>query len=71
MMTISDIFDALVALDRPYKPWKSPKRSLEILSCDAEAGKLDRDLLKVFVEARLWETAGEYREILDRNKGDD
>jgi HD-GYP domain-containing protein (c-di-GMP phosphodiesterase class II) len=71
IMTISDIFDALVALDRPYKPAKSPDRSLEILESDARAGRLDRDLLKVFVETRLWEKAREYDEVLDRKRSGD
>jgi HD-GYP domain-containing protein (c-di-GMP phosphodiesterase class II) len=71
MMTISDIFDALVAWDRPYKPAKSPERALEILNCDKEAGRLDRDLLEVFLEACLWEKAEEYREILKRNRSDE
>jgi HD-GYP domain-containing protein (c-di-GMP phosphodiesterase class II) len=70
MMTISDIFDALRAWDRPYKRARSPERSLEILECDAQAGRLDRDLLPVFVESRIWDST-EYLEALRRNKGDD
>jgi hypothetical protein len=70
MMTISDIFDALRAWDRPYKRARSPERSLEILECDAQAGRLDRDLLPVFVESRIWDSS-DYLEALNRNKGDD
>ena len=56
MMTIADIFDALVAWDRPYKKSVSVERALEILSQEAEAGKLDRELLRVFVEARIFDS---------------
>ncbi|MEO5761618.1 MAG: HD domain-containing phosphohydrolase [Vicinamibacteria bacterium] len=55
MMTISDIFDALVAWDRPYKKAVPIDRALSILSDEANAGKLDKDLLQVFVEARVYE----------------
>jgi HD-GYP domain-containing protein (c-di-GMP phosphodiesterase class II) len=55
MMTISDIFDALVALDRPYKKAQPVDRALRILEDEARQGKLDPDLLNVFCEARLFE----------------
>jgi HD-GYP domain-containing protein (c-di-GMP phosphodiesterase class II) len=57
MMTVSDIFDALVAWDRPYKKAASPERALNILAGDVEKGKLDKDLLAVFVDSRIWEGA--------------
>jgi HD-GYP domain-containing protein (c-di-GMP phosphodiesterase class II) len=31
IMTIADIFDALTASDRPYKPALPPERALDIL----------------------------------------
>ena len=55
MMTIADIFDALVAWDRPYKKSVSVERALGILNQEAEAGKLDPELLRVFVEARVFD----------------
>ena len=55
MMTIADIYDALVALDRPYKPPVSPERALAILDQEARAGMLDADLLQVFIEARVYD----------------
>jgi HD-GYP domain-containing protein (c-di-GMP phosphodiesterase class II) len=55
MMTISDIFDALVAWDRPYKKSVSVERALDILHEEAGDGKLDTDLLDVFIEARVFE----------------
>jgi HD-GYP domain-containing protein (c-di-GMP phosphodiesterase class II) len=56
MMTIADIYDALVAWDRPYKKSVSVERALEILNEEANEGKLDRELLKVFIEARIFDS---------------
>jgi HD-GYP domain-containing protein (c-di-GMP phosphodiesterase class II) len=63
MMTIADIYDALVAWDRPYKPAVSPERAREILREEAEGGKVDRDLLRVFLEARIFDQP-EFRALL-------
>jgi HD-GYP domain-containing protein (c-di-GMP phosphodiesterase class II) len=56
MMTISDIFDALTAGDRPYKravPWQ---HALDILRMEATAGMLDQHLLNSFIDARIFES---------------
>ncbi|PYQ12268.1 MAG: phosphohydrolase [Acidobacteria bacterium] len=55
MMTISDIFDALVAWDRPYKKSVPVERALDILRDEARTGKLDTQLLDVFVAAKVYE----------------
>jgi HD-GYP domain-containing protein (c-di-GMP phosphodiesterase class II) len=55
MMTISDIFDALVAWDRPYKKSVPVERALDILRDEARCGKLDMKLLDVFVDAKVYE----------------
>ncbi len=55
MMTISDIFDALVAWDRPYKKAVPVEQALSILDDEARGGKLDTELLKVFIDARVFE----------------
>ena len=60
MMTISDIFDALTATDRPYKRAVPVDRALDILHREFE-GKLDADLLEVFVTGRVYERAATYR----------
>jgi len=54
MMAISDIFDALTALDRPYKKAIETKRALQILQYDADDNKIDNDLLKIFIEAEVF-----------------
>jgi HD-GYP domain-containing protein (c-di-GMP phosphodiesterase class II) len=54
MMTISDIFDALTAQDRPYKKAVPPQRALDIIGFDVKAGKCDPDLFHIFVEAQVY-----------------
>ncbi len=54
MMTISDIYDALTASDRPYKKAMPPERALDILRDEAKRGQVDGTLLGVFVEAAIW-----------------
>ena len=56
IITILDIFDALVADDRPYKPGMPVDRALSILDAMAnKEGKLDPDLTAKFIESRCWE----------------
>ncbi len=55
MMTISDIYDALTAKDRPYKPAVTTESAIGILESEAEAGKLDRALLDLFIEAKVFQ----------------
>jgi len=66
MMTISDIFDALVALDRPYKKAQPVDKALGILESEAREGKLDALLLRVFVEAKLYELPAFTEKLLPR-----
>jgi len=54
MMTISDIFDALTASDRPYKKAVPVEKALQILQWEVNDGKCDADLYKVFVEAQIY-----------------
>ena len=58
MMTIADIYDALVAWDRPYKRAVSEERARDILCEEAEAGKVDQELLHVFLETEDLPAAG-------------
>jgi len=51
MMAISDIYDALTASDRPYKKAVPHQMALDILRREAEAGQLDVELFRIFVEA--------------------
>lgn len=57
IITILDIFDALVADDRPYKPGIPIENALKILTDMAEQeGKLDIELTRLFIESRCWES---------------
>jgi HD-GYP domain-containing protein (c-di-GMP phosphodiesterase class II) len=55
MMTISDIFDALAAADRPYKKAVSIERALEILELSVKDGELDAGLFEIFMAARIFD----------------
>ena len=55
MMTISDIFDALAAADRPYKKAVSIERALEILELSVKQGELDSSLFEIFTGAKIYQ----------------
>jgi HD-GYP domain-containing protein (c-di-GMP phosphodiesterase class II) len=54
MLTISDIFDALTASDRPYKPAVPVPKALAILGDEVKVGRCDPALFEVFVGAEIW-----------------
>jgi len=55
MMTISDIYDALTASDRPYKAAVPTPKALAILEDEVKHGKVDAHLLQVFIDAKVFE----------------
>jgi HD-GYP domain-containing protein (c-di-GMP phosphodiesterase class II) len=55
MMTVSDIFDALTANDRPYKRAVPLEKALDILGFEVKDGHIDGELVRIFREARVWE----------------
>ena len=55
ILTISDIYDALTARDRPYKQAIPSDRALDLIAEECRAGHLDAGLFKVFIDARAWE----------------
>lgn len=55
MMTISDIFDALAASDRPYKRAVPVERAVQILEMEVKDGNLDENLFRLFVDAKMWD----------------
>ena len=56
MMTVSDIFDALTASDRPYKAAVPVERALASSTRSARQA-LDSDVLDLFIELKPWESA--------------
>lgn len=55
IMTIADIYDALTACDRPYKKAVPPEEALNILSLEAKQNSIDQELLRIFIEAKVYE----------------
>jgi len=55
MMTIADIFDALTASDRPYKKAVPLEKALDIIGFEVKEGKCDSELMRLFVEAKVWQ----------------
>ena len=49
-----DIYDALTAEDRPYKPAIPAEKAFKILYSMCEEGKLDQRIVKLFEESGAW-----------------
>ncbi len=54
LLTILDVYDALTAEDRPYKPPLSPEKAFEVLDNMAGAGKIDTEVLGMFKDSEAW-----------------
>ena len=54
-MTISDIFDALNASDRPYKKAVPQEKALKILGFMMKDGELDPILYQLFLDAKIFQ----------------
>lgn len=54
MMSISDIYDALSASDRPYKKALAPEKSLDIIASEVKRNLLDEDLFRIFLSREIW-----------------
>ena len=55
IMTVCDIFDALTAADRPYKKAVPLNRALDILHGEAGHNHIDQELLKIFIETKVYQ----------------
>ena len=56
-MAVCDIYDALTAMDRPYKSSVSPDQAAAILEDEARRGLIDSDIVSIFISAKMHETA--------------
>lgn len=54
MMAIADVFEALTAADRPYKPGKLLSEALNIMINMVNENHLDRDLFILFLQSGIW-----------------
>ncbi len=55
IMAVADIFDALAARDRHYKRAVPVPKALEILDMEAKEGQLDKELVRLFTDRRVYE----------------
>ena len=55
LLTIRDVFDALTAKDRPYKPGMPVETALSILDSMVGEGSMDAEILSLFRESQAWE----------------
>ncbi|MBQ7677358.1 MAG: GAF domain-containing protein [Lachnospiraceae bacterium] len=55
LLTILDVYDALTAGDRPYKPPLPTEKAFSILESMAEEGKIDSEILAMFKESNAWQ----------------
>ncbi|AWB67001.1 phosphohydrolase [Saccharobesus litoralis] len=69
MMAIADIFEALTASDRPYKPAKKLSECLKILGFMKKDNHIDPDLFDIFVDNKIYEQFA--KEFLDDTQIDE
>jgi HD-GYP domain-containing protein (c-di-GMP phosphodiesterase class II) len=55
VMTVCDIYDALTAMDRPYKKAMPVEQALAILEDEAGQGLLDSDMVNIFIDSRIYQ----------------
>ena len=55
MMAVADIFEALTAKDRPYKPAMKISQALTIMQRMRDDQHIDADIYQLFLQHRVWE----------------
>jgi len=55
IMCVADIFDALNSPDRPYKEAIPLEKTFDILRQEAQAGKIDGDIVELFIQRKLYQ----------------
>lgn len=69
IMAIADVFEALTASDRPYKPAKTLSESLKILGFMKKDHHVDPDLFDIFIRSNIYQEYAE--EYLDPSQMDE
>ena len=54
MIGVADIFEALTAIDRPYKKGKTLSDSLRIMGSMKKENHIDPDLFDIFVREKVY-----------------
>ena len=55
IMCVADVWDAVTAQDRPYKPPTPIDKACEILKNGAKFGEFDKDVVDLFINEKVWE----------------
>lgn len=55
LLAVIDVFEALTAMDRPYKPAMPIPKALEILKKEAEFGGLQQEMVDFFIDHKVYE----------------
>ena len=63
ILAIIDIFEALTARDRPYKPPMPVEKAIKILEFEVKDNHLDKDLFEIFINEKIYEL---YKEELNK-----
>lgn len=59
ILAVIDIYEALVAQDRPYKPRTSLKKALQILREEVDRNHLDKNVVSFFIEKEIYRSLEE------------
>lgn len=55
LLAVIDVFEALTAMDRPYKPAMPIPKALEVLRKEAEFGGLQQEIVDFFIDHKVYE----------------
>ncbi len=69
ILAVADVFEALTARDRPYRPAKRLSEALEIMTQMARTGHLDANVFRVFLDSDIWRRYAD--ETIDPEQRDD
>ncbi|MBP5166677.1 MAG: GAF domain-containing protein [Oscillospiraceae bacterium] len=59
LLTVLDVFDALTARDRPYKPPMPADKAFEVLKNMVREGGIDGEILALFEQSGAWKEIGQ------------
>lgn len=54
MLGVADIFDALTAQDRPYKPAVPLQKALDIMRMDVDQNHINREIVDIFINKKIY-----------------
>jgi HD-GYP domain-containing protein (c-di-GMP phosphodiesterase class II) len=54
ILAVADVFDALMAFDRPYKMVHTLSETLDILKTEVEKNHLDAHIVKIFIQKKVY-----------------